>query len=50
MLPVAPALFGQVLQGDMGALALILIFVGYVVGTLWALKIRDPSVNDMKYD
>lgn len=49
MLPLAPALVDQALSGDVGALAIVLIVLGFVVGLVWALKIRDPSVNRKKY-
>lgn len=49
MLPLAPALVDQALSGDAGALSIVLILAGIVVGVYWALKIRDPSVNRKKY-
>jgi uncharacterized membrane protein YqaE (UPF0057 family) len=47
--PIAPALVGQALSGDVGALGLLLLILGFVGGLIWALKIRDPSVNRKKY-
>lgn len=49
MLPATPLLLEAALAGDAGAIAIVAILVGIVLGLAWALWIRDPSVNRRKY-